>query len=209
MTRRALLALALTSALVQASEPPVRNWVVQVPERALAGPPVFYTMLGSMKVEFQKTTLQQVITAAAAGRIEHAGDAAGSTYWVCYVLREGAAHSTVWLLSGEMGGLDHEVLEVLVTNASTGKDASDCPVLPAHMREVSLSGGLTLGMPSDRMSAQLDVVVGPVEKWYGYRYSIKIPSQHCGGEVDGGGAIAAQVKDGKVVALAATQGTSC
>ena len=209
MTRRALLASALASTLVQASQPPVRNYVDQVPLRMVVAPPFVGAMLGRVALEFEKTTLQQVITAASAGRIEHAGDAGGSTYWVCYLVREGAAPSTVWILSGEMGGPDHKVLQVLLTSASADGDARDCPVLPAHMREVSLAGGLSIGMSLDRLSAQLGVVVGATDKWYGYRYSVTIPSQHCGGAVDGSGAVAAQVQNGKVVALAANQVTSC
>ena len=39
--------------------------------------------MGSFRVQFEKTTLDEVRRAALAGQISHKGDAAESTYWLC------------------------------------------------------------------------------------------------------------------------------
>ena len=209
MKRRITFVLMLVAVVARAAEPPALNYFAQIPSRSPTRPPKIEISLGKVPIELEKTTLGEVVAKASAGDIKHAGDAGDSTYWVCYSANQGATPFTVWLLSGEMGGLNHTILEVRAVSSARSHSEGDCPALPATMRPVVLLGGISIGAPSSVLPRILDAPGADASGWHGYRYTLKIPGNTCSGGWDRGGAVAAQVDDGVVVAMAAEQVTSC
>jgi len=81
--------------------------------------------MGSFDVLYEKTTLGEIRDKIGSGVIKHQGDAAESTYWLCYITKE----ERVWVLSGEMGGSKNAVLNVAVESGEF-KSSQACPMLP-------------------------------------------------------------------------------
>src|ERR1700749_1027014 len=65
--------------------------------------------LGAFAGRFEETPLSAVPEAGGEGTIQQQGDAAGSIYWLCYR----RAQHRLWVSSGEMGGTDHRVTEII------------------------------------------------------------------------------------------------
>jgi hypothetical protein len=91
------------------------------------------------------------------GTIQHQGDAGGSIYWLCYR----RAQHRLWVVSGEIGGPDHLVTEIV--EELTEKDAgasTDCAIIPEKFAPLVFDGKLHLGM------SRLEVVtaLGPPSK---------------------------------------------
>src|SRR5664279_5004367 len=113
--------------------------------------------LGAFAGRFEKTTLGAVREAVGEGTIQHQGDAGGSIYWLCY----SRAQHRLWLSSGEIGGPDHLVTEIV--EELTGKDtetSTDCATIPKRFAPLVFDGKLHLGM------SRLEVVtaLGPPSK---------------------------------------------
>jgi len=71
--------------------------------------------LGSFRIEFEKTTLTEVRTAASGGTVAQRGDAAEHILWLCYTSERPGAKERLWIISsGEMGGSEHDVTEISV-----------------------------------------------------------------------------------------------
>lgn len=99
--------------------------------------------LGAFAGRFEKTTLGAVREAVGAGTIQHQGDAAGSIYWLCYR----RAQHRLWLSSGEIGGPDHLVTEIVEEFIEKDTETSaDCAVIPEKFAPLVLDGKLHLGM---------------------------------------------------------------
>jgi len=99
--------------------------------------------LGAFSGRFEDTPLSAVRKAVGAGTIQHQGDAAGSLNWLCYQ----RGQNRLWVTSGEMGGDDHRVTEIVAE--LTGKDtatAADCATLPDKFAPLVFDGRLRLGM---------------------------------------------------------------
>src|SRR4029078_5442972 len=81
--------------------------------------------LGAFAGRFEETPLGAVRKAVGAGTIQHQGDACGSIYWLCYR----RAQHRLWLSSGELGGPDHRVIEIVeeLTEKDT-ETSTDCPI---------------------------------------------------------------------------------
>lgn len=99
--------------------------------------------LGAFAGRFEKTRLDAVRKAVGEGTIQHQGDAGGSIYWLCYR----RAQHRLWLVSGEIGGPEHLVIEIIeeLTEKDAG-DSTDCPILPEKFSPVVFDGKLRLGM---------------------------------------------------------------
>ena len=113
--------------------------------------------LGAFAGRFEETKLGAVREAVGEGTIQHQGDAAGSIYWLCYR----RAQHRLWLVSGEIGGPDHLVTEIV--EELTEKDAgasTDCAIIPEKFSPVVFDGKLHLGM------SRMEVVtaLGPPSK---------------------------------------------
>jgi hypothetical protein len=99
--------------------------------------------LGAFAGRFEETRLGAVREAVGEGTIQHQGDAGGSLNWLCYR----RAHNRLWLVSGEIGGPDHLVTEIV--EELTEKDAgasTDCALMPEKFSPVVIDGKLHLGL---------------------------------------------------------------
>ena len=114
--------------------------------------------LGAFVGHFEKTTLGAVREAMGAGTIQHQGDAGGSIYWLCYR----RAQHRLWVVSsGEIGGPDHLVTEIVEELTEKGTEIStDCATIPKRFAPLVFDGKLHLGM------SRLEVVtaLGPPSK---------------------------------------------
>ncbi|PIT02784.1 hypothetical protein TSA1_20020 [Bradyrhizobium nitroreducens] len=114
--------------------------------------------LGAFAGRFEETPLGAVRKAVGAGTIQHQGDAGDSIYWLCYR----RAQHRLWVVSsGEMGGPDHRVTEIV--EELTEKDAetpTDCAVIPEKFAPVVFDGKLHLGMSRSEVVTAL----GPPSK---------------------------------------------
>ena len=113
--------------------------------------------LGAFAGRFEETQLGAVREAVGEGTIQHQGDAGGSIYWLCY--RRG--QHRLWLSSGEIGGPDHLVTEIV--EELTEKDAetsADCAIIPEKFAPVVFDGKLHLGMSRQEVITAL----GPPSK---------------------------------------------
>jgi hypothetical protein len=120
--------------------------------------------LGTFAGRFEETRLDAVRKAAGDGTIQHQGDAGGSIYWLCYR----RAQHRLWVVSsGEMGGPDHRVTEIV--EELTEKDAgvaADCAIIPEKFSPVVFDSKMhlvmsrqqvitALGTPSKSEAAQI------------------------------------------------------
>ena len=100
--------------------------------------------LGTFAGRLEETLLGAVREAVGEGAIQHQGDAGGSLYWLCFR----RAQHRLWVVSsGEMGGPDHRVTEVVeeVIEKDT-ETSSDCAVMPEKFALLVIDGKLHLGM---------------------------------------------------------------
>ena len=100
--------------------------------------------LGAFAGRFEETRLGAVRDAVGEGTIQHQGDAGGSIYWLCYR----RAQHLIWVVSsGEMGGTDHRVTEIVEELNETDAGAStECAIIPEKFAPVVFDGKLHLGM---------------------------------------------------------------
>jgi hypothetical protein len=113
--------------------------------------------LGAFAGRFEETPLGAIREAVGEGTIQHQGDAAGSIYWLCYR----RAQHRLWVVSGEMGGSDHRVTEIV--EELTEKDAetsTDCAIIPEKFAPLVFDGKLHLGMSR----LQVVTALGPPSK---------------------------------------------
>jgi hypothetical protein len=113
--------------------------------------------LGAFAGRFEETPLGAVRKAVGEGTIQHQGDAAGSLHWLCY--RHG--QNRLWVTSGELGGSDHRVTEIV--EELTGKDTetpADCAIMPEKFAPLVFDGKLHLGMSRQEVVTAL----GPPSK---------------------------------------------
>jgi len=114
--------------------------------------------LGAFAGRFEKTMLGAVREAVGVGTIQHQGDAGGSIYWLCYR----RAQHRLWVVSsGEIGGPDHLVTEIVEELTEKGTEIStDCATIPKRFAPLVFDGKLHLGM------SRLEVVtaLGPPSK---------------------------------------------
>lgn len=119
--------------------------------------------LGAFVIQFEKTTLAQVMSEASVGTLAHRGDAGASVYWLCF--SQPSVGVRIWIISNaEMGGDSHYVTSVVAEKLKTARPSSDCPALPAQLHPVSFANHLwpgstdidiqrVLGMPSHQNGA--------------------------------------------------------
>ena len=96
--------------------------------------------LGAFAGRFEETPLGAVREAVGEGTIQHQGDAGGSIYWLCYR----RAQHRLWVVSsGEMGGPDHLVTEIVeeLTEKDT-ETSTDCAVIPKKFAPLVFDGKL-------------------------------------------------------------------
>jgi len=131
--------------------------------------------LGPFKGRFEETRLGAVREALGEGTIQHQGDAGGSIYWLCYR----RAQHRLWVVSsGEIGGPDHLVTEIVEELAEQDAGAStDCAIIPEKFSPVIFDSKLHLGMSRQKVITAL----GPPSK----SEAAQIVYSHHGKLVDG------------------------
>lgn len=113
--------------------------------------------LGPFAGRFEETPLGAVREAVGEGAIQHQGDAAGSIHWLCYR----RAQHRLWVSSGEMGGPDHRVTEIVEELTEKDTDTStDCAIIPEKFSPLVFDGKLHLGMSRSEVVTAL----GPPSK---------------------------------------------
>jgi hypothetical protein len=142
-----LLALAVLTAddcAAQTPPPPVDEHALErVPPTVVKRLATRFS-LGAFAGRFEETPLGAVREAVGEGTIQHQGQAGGSIYWLCYR----RAQHRLWVVSsGEMGGPDHLVSEIVAELTEKDTETStDCAILPEKFAPLVFDGKLHLGM---------------------------------------------------------------
>jgi hypothetical protein len=142
----------------QAARPPVdEHALARVPPTVVKRLATRFS-LGPFAGRFEETRLDAVREAVGAGTIQHQGDAGGSMYWLCYR----RAQHRLWVVSsGEIGGPDHLVTEVVEELTENDAAAStDCATIPEKFSPVVFDSKLQLGMSRQKVITAL----GPPSK---------------------------------------------
>jgi hypothetical protein len=113
--------------------------------------------LGAFTGRFEETPLGAIRKAVGEGTIQHQGDAGGSIYWLCYK----RAQHRLWVVSGEIGGSDHRVIEIVeeLTEKDT-ETSTDCATIPEKFAPLVFDGKLHLGMSR----LEVTTALGPPSK---------------------------------------------
>ncbi|MDH6258028.1 hypothetical protein [Bradyrhizobium sp. BR13661] len=138
-----LFAIPASDCSAQTAPPPFDEHALEHVPRTVKKRLATQFSLGAFAGRFEETPLSAVREAVGEGTIQHQGDAAGSISWLCY--RRG--QHRLWLSSGEIGGADHRVTEIVAE--LTDKDAetsADCPIIPEKFAPLVVDGKLHLGM---------------------------------------------------------------
>ena len=201
--------LIAASATSSADTPPPKtpfdsqSWKASLKEKATDG-----MTMGSLRVKFEQTSLDDIRRAVSAGRISHQGDAGESIYWLCYTNIGASQIERIWLIAhGEMGGSNHSVTSISAQLLPDGKSTSDCPALPANMQPLSLDNHLWLNSPESDV-LKLGAPSYQKEPWRSYDYEGKVPG-NCEGGFDLLNWLLIKVGKGRVTSLHAGQVTSC
>lgn len=166
--------------------------------------------MGSLRVQFEEITLDDIRQAASAGEISHHGDAGESIYWLCYTNLSSSRAERIWVIShGEMGGSEHSVTGVSAQILPNVKATKDCPALPANLKPVSLDNDLWLNSAASVVLKKLGAPSYKKEPWRVYDFEGKLPG-NCDAEgFDLSNWLMVRVGKGRVTSLHAGQVTSC
>jgi hypothetical protein len=163
--------------------------------------------LGAFVIQFEKTTLAQVVTEASIGTIAHRGDAGGSVYWLCY--SQPSVGARIWIISnGEMGDDRHSVTGVVGEQLKTAQPSTDCPELPVQLRPVSFANHLWLGSTDVDIQRVLGVPSHQEGAWRTFDFQGKKKGK-CEGGYDVYNWLWTRSDKGRVSRIDAGQVTSC
>ena len=203
--------LILASAPSFADTPPPKTpFADQLWKATLKNKPTTGLRMGSLRVQFEKSTLNDVRQAASAGEIAHQGDAGESIYWLCYTNLSPSQVERIWIIAhGEMGGSEHSITSISAQLLPNGKATSDCPALPTNLKPLSLNHNLWLNSPESDVLKRLGTPSYQNKTRRSYNYQGKVQG-NCEGEgFDLLSWLLVQVGRGRVTSLHAGQVTSC
>lgn len=201
-----LLACALSHAGVDAL--PAHPFEALTWPATLAQKPNTGARLGGFQLEFEKTTLSEVLTQARVGSIHHAGDAGESAYWLCYTLG-GASPARLWITThGEMGGSERAITGITVTAIKSNRPTRACPAAPTHLQPVSLRVPVWVGSNEDSMKKALGTPSHRSGDCVSYDFAGKGPG-NCLGGFDVSNSLVLKLRRGVVKVIHAHQVTSC
>jgi hypothetical protein len=160
--------------------------------------------MGGFDVLYEKTPLGEIKSTIGSGQIKHQGDAAESTYWLCYTTQE----ERIWISSGEMGGTENAVLNVAVVSGEF-KANKDCPMLPQSFQPVTFNNGLWVRATEDSSLQMMGRPSHLEGQWLSFDYADKEMGfcKPWGADVMNWANV--KVRNGHVVAIHAGQVTSC
>jgi hypothetical protein len=211
----AFFLLTVSTHAYSADIAPPPNFSLEVaPKPTLKSTPASSISLGSVVVDFDKTTLGEAMKHIKAGRIQHQGDAGENVFWLCYSIRAEDKWQQLWLLShGEMGGEEHIIYGVVAKILPSKPSACACPELPAGLSPVKLNNGFWLGMKTDEIRKKLGKPSLHQTQWIHYE-----SERELGGDPrakDFGtdkiyemGSLSVRAAKGKIVEIWATKQTS-
>jgi len=162
---------------------------------------------GAFVIQFENTTLAQVMNEASIGTIAHQGDAGDSVYWLCYT--QPGVGVRIWIISnGEMGGDRHVVTSVVAEQLKTAQSSTNCPALPAQLRPVSLANHLWLGSTDVDIQRVFGMPSHQDGTWRTYDFQGKRQGK-CEGGYDVYNWLWTRSDKGRVTRIDAGQVTSC
>lgn len=154
--RSAFIAAAIVASTAPRAIPPpsdpgidVVTWLPK-----LHSPPIAGIYLGTFRIHFETTTLNQVMDTIGTGHLAHQGDAADSVTWLCYMVPDGSNPLRIWFTSGELQGGRYIDGVNLRAVSGTMTPRPECPLLPRRFRPISLGHAIRIGM-SDRTLLKL------------------------------------------------------
>ena len=174
----------------------------------LAQKPNTGARMGALQVEFEKTTLSEVLTQARVGSIHHAGDAGESVYWLCYTVA-GASPARLWITAhGEMGGSGRAITGITVTAIKSNRPTRACPAAPTHLQPVSLRVPVWVGSNEKSLKKALGTPSHRSGDWVSYNFAGKAAG-NCSGGFDVLNSLVLKLRGGVVNVIHANQVTSC
>ncbi len=167
--------------------------------------------MGALKIEFEQTTLSQVLSAVKSGQIEQQGDAAENVYWLCYTAASDENQFRVWIeASGEMGGPEDRITNIAVKGIANEHPTPDCPTLPRQFDVLSFNNGIWLGTSETAVqhAFRSGLLRRGDQAFIGYHG--KVPDNgNCEGGYDLLNSLYITFQGGVVTAVDAGQVTSC
>lgn len=211
-----LSALAFAATGLANTPPPVINEPIRSMSesatswRATSKPSDGLTM-GKMQIQFEATTLSEVMSSIKAGSIQHQGDATESVYWLCYTAHSDGYNVGIWIeASDEMGGPENRITDIAVQRITQQHPQSDCPVLPKIFMPLSFGNGVWLGASEATVKRTFPtgLLRSGEQAFVGFQEKVS-EDGHCGGGYDLLNELFLTFEAGDVVAIHAGQVTSC
>ncbi|MRX10615.1 hypothetical protein GJ697_22540 [Pseudoduganella sp. FT25W] len=211
--RRAVCLVCLSSCFASsfAATPPPDIPILPAPQKARLQPSPFAEVaMGGLNVRLEKTSLDEVRTAASSGAIAHQGDAGASIYWLCYTNLNATPAERIWLVSdGEMGGREHSVTSVIAQRSAGAHASADCPAMPATLAPMKLESGIWLDTPPETARKILGAASFHSGNWESYDYQGKVPGSCAGAGFDLTSSLMLQAAGKRFDTLRISRITSC
>jgi hypothetical protein len=166
--------------------------------------PLTKISLGTQDVLLESTTLKDVIRSVGVGTIEHRGDAGDSQYWICYTASAGKKSQRIWIMSGEMGGDQHDVNSFHAEEVESPTKSNLCPELPANLTPMSFGRSIWIGSSMRQITDWLGESSVSTNGWSFYSYSGPSSLK----DFDEATFIAVRYINGRVVSLFASKTTT-
>ena len=195
--------------------PPIYPGSDNVPDGSINKMPVTVLTLGNYYIRLEITLLVDVKNRIKSGVIQHQGDASEYVQWLCYTIPDGLESQRIWIASSEMGGgkVDVVIAERISDTLNINKY---CPVLPNIYRPVKMDRNIWLGTKIEELDNSLGKPLferGGL-RIYDYFGKKTLPDKESADNVvtmvdyDEISSLAVKVKDGKIIILWASKGTS-
>jgi hypothetical protein len=190
--------------------PPVTPFDAMTWKATLKHKPSTTLRMGTLRVQLEQTTLDDVRRAASAGKIAHRGDAGESIYWLCYTSSAPDVAQRIWIIAdGEMGGSAHYVTEISAEAISNGHATADCPALSKRLSTVSLENHLWLGASEEEATMRMGVPSYQNGSWQSFDFAGKVAGNCPGGDLDLTASVMLHFQKGRMNSLRVGQITSC
>ncbi|WP_219097693.1 hypothetical protein [Pseudomonas sp. UMAB-40] len=200
-------AFSITFSAIAAVPPPSGAFDAIEWPASLRKAPSRSATFGELVIQFEKTTLAQVMSEASVGTIAHQGDAGDSVYWLCY--SQPNAGALIWIISnGEMGGDNHAVTGVIAEQFKSARASIDCPALPVKLQPLSLAHDVWLGSTDVAIQQMLGMPSHQAGAWRAFDFQGRKQGE-CEGGYDVYNWLRTRSDKGRVNRIDAGQVTSC
>jgi hypothetical protein len=204
-----LLLTVLSPASYANTPPPKEPLGGQLQKSTLKSKPTTGFVMGSFRVQFEKTILDDVRQAATTGEISNQGEAGTSIYWLCYTNLNSNKAERIWIVSdGEMGGSEHYITSISAQLLPSGKATKDCPVLPKTLKPLSLNHNFWLNSSDSDLHKMFGKPSYRSRNWRSYNYQGKVQG-NCEGGFDLLNWLEVRIVKGRASSLHVGQVTSC